>query len=116
MDIKLARLSTEDVRTLRTVLEEEIDRNCDEYPEISDSCRTIIEQILEQVPVLNKVVVSIEDLASEMIRRGLTPERVKADDIDGWSNTLVDILQDSLDLETKVRKAILARENKRRRT
>ena len=38
-------LSAFEYDLLKTILEEEIDRNCNDYPEINRACRNIIKQV-----------------------------------------------------------------------
>jgi len=46
--------------------------------------------------------IDIEAIAKEMVKRGHTKENIDADKLDGWSNDLLDILEEMHSLETAV--------------
>ena len=45
-------------------------------------------------------------LAEEMVKAGFTEEALLNDDLGDWTNTIVDILEEKYDLETKVTEEI----------
>ena len=53
-----------------------------------------------------KITIDTEDIAREIEKRGITRESLKNEDYTGWTDTLMDVLEEKYDVETHVRKDI----------
>ncbi len=54
--------------------------------------------------------IDIARIATHMIKKGHTPPRIANDEMDGWTNDLMDILEEIYQIETQVREAIEAQD------
>jgi len=53
------------------------------------------------------ITVNITELAKKMKKQGFTKDMVRDSMFTGWSNTIIDLLEDDYGIETKVRDIIL---------
>jgi len=72
----------------------------------------------EALNTINKIcsgsmaLVDFKGLAEKMVKKGFTKEQIfpngnlSEGNFDGWTNTLIDLLEDDVQIETKVRKII----------
>ena len=54
----------------------------------------------------NMGLADFKHLAKKMVENGFTKERLLKNDFEGWTYDLVDLLEDDMSIETKVRKEI----------